>query len=174
MLDIKKILSRKSFARQYKGTFGVSKAQFDLLLVPFSERMATIDAQQLADRMNSHHRKNATGGGAKTAFADHALRLSFVLYYLKAYPTFDVLGSVYGITGSYANRLFHQWYPVLYAALDDLGLIPQSQFTSAEDFQAFLKEKGVQTILIDVTERLIEHPKYNQQDFYSGKKKGTL
>lgn len=174
MLDINRILIKKRHNRQFKATFGVDVVEFNALFVVFNQQMIQYEAQKAAARLANPYRKNKPGGGAKSAFADYEIRLGFLLYYLKQYPTFDALGMVYAISGNYANRLFHAWYPLLFRTLQELNVMPKSDFQTAEEFQAFLQQYDVETILADVTERLIQRPTHNQKQYYSGKKKDTL
>jgi hypothetical protein len=84
------------------------------------------------------------------------LLLTFV--YLRQYPTFEQLGAMFGISESYANKLFHQYLDILV----NVGRLPGHKALLDGDLQA---------ILIDVTEQPIERPLKAQRDYYSGKKK---
>jgi hypothetical protein len=85
------------------------------------------------------------------------LLLPFV--YLRQYPTFEELGDMFGISESYANKLYHRHLDILVQVLRLPG-------------KKALLEHHLQAVLLDVTEQPIERPTKNQRHYYSGKKKG--
>ena len=92
------------------------------------------------------------------------------LEYLKSYQTFEVLGFSYGISESYACRIYHKFRPVL---AEVVGLKNPSKLTY----------KKVKNIIIDVSaqpsgSRLKacgpqERPVKEQEKAYNGQKKDT-
>lgn len=84
------------------------------------------------------------------------LLLTFI--YLRQYPTFEQLGAMFGVSESYANKIFHQYLDILVK----VGRLPGHKALLDGEFQA---------ILLDVTEQPIERPLKHQRDYYSGKKK---
>ena len=87
-------------------------------------------------------------------------RLLLTFTYLRHYPTFARLGMEFGISESYANKLYHQILDVLVKVLSLKN-------------RKHLLESNLQTIIIDVTEQPIERPTKGQRVYYSGKKNGT-
>lgn len=83
-------------------------------------------------------------------------KLLLTLYYLRDYPTFMNLGKTFGISESYANKIYHSISNILMKLLE-------------LDNRKELLNK-METILIDVSEQPIERPKKNQKLYYSGKK----
>ena len=79
-------------------------------------------------------------------------------YYLRDYPTFLKLGQSFGISESYANKIFHRILDILVQTLK----LPNRKA---------LLDGDVEKILVDVTEQPIERPVKKQKDYYSGKKK---
>jgi hypothetical protein len=71
------------------------------------------------------------------------------------------LGFSYGISESYANKIFHKIRPIL---ADIIGLKNPDK----------LKYKDVQKIIIDVTVQPVERPQKNQELQYNGSKKSIL
>ena len=71
------------------------------------------------------------------------------------------LGFSYGISESYANKIFHKIRPIL---ADVVGLKNASE----------LKYKDIKNIIIDVTVQPIERPQENQELYFNGSKKSTL
>lgn len=98
-------------------------------------------------------------------------KLFFILYYLKVYPTYDVLGYHFELDRSKAYTNVQRLQPVLLKALDRLGVLPQRQFNSVEELQQAFA--GLTELFIDATERPHHRPKDSQaqQEKYSGKKR---
>jgi hypothetical protein len=80
------------------------------------------------------------------------------LEYLKSYPTFEVLGFSYGVSESYACRIYHKFRPVL---AEVAGLKNPAKLTY----------KKVTNIIVDVTAQPIERPVEEQEKAYNGRKK---
>lgn len=85
-------------------------------------------------------------------------KILLTLYYLRHYQTFDLLGEHFGISESYACKVYHRYRDILIKVLR----LPSWKRLLDSDLEA---------VLIDVTEQPIERPKAHQRDFYSGKKK---
>ena len=100
-------------------------------------------------------------------------KLLFLLYYFKVYPTFDVLGTQFEMSRSKANENLYKLLPVLYQTLVDLEVMPHREFATPDELREALD--GIDTILIDVTERTHRRPQDNQKqrEYYSGKKNNT-
>jgi len=81
--------------------------------------------------------------------------------YLRHYLTFSNLGSIFGISESYANKIFHKTinYMLKFIHPKKTGEL------SLDD---------VCTVVIDVSEQEIERPVKKQKSYYSGKKNDTL
>lgn len=84
-------------------------------------------------------------------------KLLLTLYYLRHYPTFDILADMFSVSSSYANDIYHQYLSIMVTALHVEGA-------------KSLKLENLETILIDVTEQAIERPQKGQKAYYSGKK----
>jgi hypothetical protein len=116
-------------------------------------------------------RQRKPGGGQKGKLPTVHEKLTFLLYYLKVYPTFDVLGAQFGMDRSKACENVHTLLPILYKALENLGVLPHRAFKTVEEFRAACD--WAKELLIDATERPHSRPIDNekQRDLYSGKKK---
>lgn len=119
--------------------------------------------RQLYQRVRAHleeeqqHNPLSRRGKPSTALTlMEKLLLTFV--YLRQYPTFEQLGAMFGISESYANKLYHHSLDILV------------QVARLPGKKAFL-EQGIEAILIDVTEQPMERPVKKQRQWYSGKKK---
>ena len=89
-----------------------------------------------------------------------ANQLLLTLEYLRQYPTFLSLGFSYGISESYANKIFHKIRVIL---AEIIGLKNPVK----------LKYKDLSTLIIDVTIQPIERPQKHQEIYYNGSKKST-
>lgn len=87
--------------------------------------------------------------------------LLLTLYYLRHYPTFAQLGNLFGISESYAFKIYHNTVTIL-----------MKVFALSEPKE--LLNATLEAIIIDVTEQPIERPKKGQQAYYSGKKNDIL
>ncbi|MCP4405935.1 MAG: transposase family protein [bacterium] len=80
-------------------------------------------------------------------------------FYLRHYPTFDQLGSQFGISESSACKVYHRYRDILVRRVH----LPSWKCLLSPELEA---------ILIDVTEQPIERPTRKQRQYYSGKKNG--
>lgn len=155
--------------RQYKSLTGLSKKDFQQLAVIFSECEQKAKNEYYEQFVAFYDRKPSAGGSP--IFKTPSEKLFFCLFYLKNYPTFDVLGFTFGCSNKTAHENLHKFLPHLKAALNELNVLPKREFESVEEFIEFTKK--YKDIIIDVTERL-HHRKKNydeQKKYYNGKKK---
>jgi len=110
----------------------------------------------------------------KTVLASYEEMLFFVLFQLKNSLTYDVLGCIYGINASTAQRNFERHLGILQHALRQLQVLPKRGFEKVEELEAYLQSE--KDILIDATEIPIQRPvnQEKQKKAYSGKKKPTV
>lgn len=157
--------------REYRALIGIGKKKFQNLTVVFSECEQQIKNQAYEAFVEKFDRKPTAGG--KPKFKTPSEKLFFTLYYLKTYPTFDVLGFVFNCKGKTAHENLYKFLPILELALKTLNVLPKRKFDSVEQFVEFVKEN--KDILIDATERIHHRKKDNeeQKKFYNGKKKPT-
>jgi len=84
-------------------------------------------------------------------------QLLLTLYYIRHYPIFLLLGQVFNISESYANKIYHKISNII---------IKIAHVKGAKS----VAEGNIKDIVIDVCEQQIERPKKGQKDYYSGKK----
>ena len=155
--------------REYQALIGISKTKFQHLTAIFSECEQALKNQAYEEFIEKYGRKPTAGGSPN--FKTPSEKLFFTLYYLKTYPTFDVLGFVFNCKGKTAHENLYKFLPILESALETLKVLPKRKFDSVSGFLDFLKEN--KDLLIDATER-IHHRKLDneeQKKFYNGKKK---
>lgn len=150
--------------RIMKALTGLTKDQFNKLLETFK----------------STYRDLYGGPSSMTsdpAFPGHLSsfehRLFFVLFYLKNYPTYDVLGHFFGFSGGHAFDHLEALLPILQASLARLKALPERSVKTVVALDKLLEKQP--TIVIDGTERATLRPqdKTQQEQRYSGKKNAT-
>lgn len=109
----------------------------------------------------------------KTVLTSYEEMLFFVLFQMKNGLTYDVLGCIYGMDASTAQRNFVSHLGILQHALREVNLLPKRGFEKAEELEQYLGSE--KDILIDATEIPIQRPvnQHQQKKAYSGKKKAT-
>lgn len=144
--------------RQFAATTGLSKKQFDHLKTHYEKSEDILLSDQLVKRELSE------------SLTTSEVRLFFILFFLKTYPTNDVLGVNFGMDGSTAQRMVEKLAPVLEHCLKEVSVFPARSF---EDSQAMEKALShCEQLLIDATERGLQRPvnQEKQKEVYSGKK----
>jgi Helix-turn-helix of DDE superfamily endonuclease/DDE superfamily endonuclease len=166
MLEYAKI---KSNRRKFIALTGLTPKEFKLLLPAF-ERAYT-HRYPVTQTMTGNPRRRKPGGGQKSKLASTEQKLLFALVYLKTYPLQVLLGEMFDMDQSRANRWLHQLLPILQQALKDLGVQPERnprQFARRER-----KSGEPLDMIIDGTERRRHRPKNKtkRDEHYSGHKK---
>lgn len=153
--------------RQAKALTGCTMAMLQELLPVFTQLFVS------RSRPYAYAQLRAAGAGRTGVLRTMEDKLAFVLLYLKAYPTFDVLSAVFNLDRGPACRRVQQLLPVLESSLSRKLVLPKRQITSVEEFYRCFPE--AKDILVDGTERPIQKPKDSKKrkKVYSGKKKQT-
>lgn len=155
--------------RQFRALTGLDKKDFNSLTAEFSETYLEMQAEHYQEFEDFYDRKPSPGGSP--IFKLPSQKLFLTLYYLKSYPTFDVLGFTFNCSGKTAHDNLYKFLPVLERTLDKLSVLPKRSFQTVEEFIEFTKAH--EDLLIDATERL-HHRKKDQEEqrkYYNGKKK---
>jgi len=155
--------------RQFKSLTGCSKEEFYKLLPNFMVAHSEMKWQKYDEEINKRQRK--PGGGNPGKLNSFELKLYFILYFLKNYPTYDVLGAYFDMSGSNAYINVIKLYPVLEETLSTLKVCPLRNTFNIEELKDFLQ--GEEEIFIDATVRPHHRPcdDEEQKKLYDGKKK---
>jgi len=101
----------------------MSREKFDGLVPNFSAAYQKIQEE----RYQNKEIKRLPKGGKPGVFSSHEERLFFVLFYLKTYPTFDVLGFHFGLsTGQvhdYAELYFANLWRMILSLMGSRWLV---------------------------------------------------
>jgi hypothetical protein len=154
--------------RQFKALTGVSHKEFQQLLPVFTTSYQELQQERYTSKEAMRQRQ--PGAGQKGKLPTMSLKLIFILYYWKVYPTYDVLGCQFGLDRSKACTNVQALWPVLERTLETLGVLPARAFSSVEELHAAFRE--IRDLLIDATEREHVRPQDDkkQRESYSGKK----
>lgn len=154
------------YPHRSKRVLGIEYPQFLQLL----EQAELKHNEQKAEIERHKSRVNAKGGGRKPLLSV-AEEVCLCLFYLRHYPTFEVLGLQFGVSKSEANDTVHYWLAILRA------LLPASLFEQVEsnpsDY-AIVQEWLTQfQLIVDSFEQARERPSDNEEQrlYFSGKKK---
>jgi hypothetical protein len=147
---------------------GLARREFEELLPAFAQ------ALQVAEEYlcpAPRQRQRAPGGGRKPGLRTTEDKLLFVLVYTKTYPLQVVQGQLFGMSQSSANEWIHFLVPVLAAALDDLGVMPERDGAHVAQHERHHGEP--RDLIVDGVERRRQRPKNREKQavHYSGKKK---
>lgn len=109
--------------------------------------------------------------GELAYISDSREALFFILYYLKVYPTWQVLGLSFGFTDVTAGGYIAYILPTLKTSLGREGALALREFVNQQAFDEAFAD--VTDIFIDGTEIPIERTENDlkQRKTYSGKKK---
>lgn len=146
---------------------GMNKAKFDALVKPFENAAQTLQKERVARK----EIKQVRHGGAEGHLDTYEKKLFFILYYLKTYPTFDVLGFHFGLSGGHAHTHVNQFLEILQRALSDLNVLPERAAAPPAEFNKLIEKYN--DIAIDGMECACVRPQEDeeQERRYSGKKK---
>ena len=155
--------------RIIKSVIGMGRAKFNKLAEAFT--VACHALQQ--ERLQQGEIKQVPSGRRKGHLDTPDKKLFFVLYYLKTYPTFDVLGFYFGFSSGHAHGHVERLLPILLRSLSDLGVLPARMPGTPAAFAQLVEQ--YENIAIDGLECACVRPqdKERQEARYSGKKNAT-
>jgi Helix-turn-helix of DDE superfamily endonuclease/DDE superfamily endonuclease len=155
--------------RRFLALTGLTPAEFEQLLAAFSA--AYLQAYPADRTAEGQPRRRPAGGGRKGQLPRPEDKLLFILVYLKTYPLQAVLGELFGLSQPQANHWVHRLLPVLRAALDRLGVLPERDPGRFARTQPAAEPEP--RLIIDGTERRRQRPKSPEKQalHYSGRKK---
>ncbi len=159
-------LDDEKHGRIIKSLIGMDRSKFNKLAEAFA---SAYDAIQ-QERPLKGEIKQVPSGRPKGYLAGPEKKLFFILYYLKTYPTFDVLGFHFGFSSGHAHDHVETLLPVLLRCLSGLGVLPLRTPGTPEGFAQPVEQYG--DIAIDGLECPCVRPQEKElrDARYSGKK----
>src|SRR3954454_7561901 len=108
--------------------------------------------------------------GRKAVLRTYEDKLFFILFYLRHYPTQEVLGFLFGISQGQANQWIHRLTPIVKKALGEEKELPARTAAVAQGLKEACPERAV---ILDGTERPVRRPQDSEdrRKDHSGKKK---
>jgi len=117
-----------------KALTGVTIQEFDKLSEAFTLELKRHDPSKNKDR------KRREGGGRHHTLGTPAEKLFFILFYVKCYPTFDVLRSIFHVDCSQPCRWVQAYLPVLEATLGREVVLPVRKISNIAEFTDLFPE----------------------------------
>ena len=155
--------------RQLRSLTGISEEVLAKIGPMFAKTYRDQKAAEYEKAKAAGKRQRKMGGGRKGKLSSMRAKLHYILYYLKNYPTFDVLAEKVDLSISTAHGHVKALLPIITKALKALGYLPAREFASAEELKEACED--IDSLLIDATEREHFRPKdaIEQKEHYSGK-----
>jgi len=145
-----------------KSSTGLTLDEFEYLKPSFEleweNRMRNFTFDGLPRKRSRKFRKNST-------FPAIEDMMVFILYEYRHNPTQEIMGLHFGISQPKVAMWIKVLEPILLKSLEKLKLVPTRENRKMNEM---LFESV--TILLDGSERPINRPKYDQEEYYSGKK----
>jgi Helix-turn-helix of DDE superfamily endonuclease len=150
---------------------GLARREFDELLPAYAQALTRAEKRA---KPKPKKRQRAPGGGCKAGLHNAEDKLLFILVYTKTYSLQVVQAQLFGMSRSSANEWTHFLLPVLTAALDALGVMPEREGAQAAQHEG--RQGEARDLIVDGVERRRQRPKDAkiQAIHYSGKKKGNF
>ena len=172
-MEIKYLWKIISDERQFKALIWLTKNEFIFLVELFWKIEGEIKDEKYEERLQNNNWKNVRRGSlsGNTKLKASEDKLFFLLYYLKSYPTFDVLWFHFWLSRSGSCQNIHKFLPILQRLLLKLWVSPKRKLRNPEDLkEAFWGD--ILDLIIDWTERKhFRHKKDSEQKKnYSWKK----
>ncbi len=155
--------------RQLRALVGLGRDEFEKLS---NEFIADLEEDRHKNRRGKpkKYRQRKIGGGRKSALGSPENQLLFILFYLKNYPTYDVLAFTFNLSRGCAFASVRRLLPILKKTQEHLQVLPKRPTDDPQELLQLID--SVNHILIDATERPIQRPQKptRQKKHYSGKK----
>ena len=113
-------------SRQFKSVTGLSKEEFDKLLICYVKTYKSI--------FGEWHGNNNTSEEKSSKLKDIPSSLFFILFQLKNDLVYDSLGAVFNMDGSNAHKNFTKYMAILKAALKNCDTYPKRYFKNFKEF----------------------------------------
>ncbi len=166
------MIGRSAWLTQHPAVFramtGISVAEYRQIVQALAVPYAAAEQQRLA----RPDRRRAVGGGRRFALA-LADQVLLTIVWLRQYPTFAVLGYLFGLGDRPAARTVARLLPLLEADGLDRMRRPDPGPYHRRDLPQLLKNTPGLLVLVDTFEQRVQRPgdPEEQKEWYSGKKK---
>jgi hypothetical protein len=166
------MICRYAYLSQYPRVFlsmtGLRVKEFDTLVNEIAEMYGDAEEQ----RLSRPDRKRAIGGGHpfELSYRDQVL---LTVVWLRVYPVHEILGYLFGVSGSTVSRTIWRVLPVLEQAGKDSMRMPDPGKKRRRDLDELLKDTPELAVIIDTFEQRVQRAlDHDEADsYYSGKKR---
>jgi len=166
------MIGRAAWLTQHPTVFramsGISVVEYRQIVQELKAPYAVAEGQ----RLSRPDRRRAIGGGRRftLSLADQIL---LTIVWLRQYPTFPVLGYLFGLDDRPASRIVARLLPLLAAAGRDSRRLPDPGPHHRRDLPQLLKNTPGLLVLVDTFEQRVQRSAGHeeQKKWYSGKKK---
>lgn len=148
-----------------KSATGLSLKEFDYLTPAFEKSWQDYMSKYTFE---GKKRKRARKIRSNSTFKSVEDMLIFILYDYRHNPTQDFMGLHFNLPQPKVAMWIKVLDPLLINSLKQMNLVPLRESDSLDD-----RLIGSVTVLLDGSERPINRPKYEQEEYYSGKKRST-
>jgi hypothetical protein len=150
---------------------GLTREEFDRLVIDFARARDRLRAVSERTKRGTP-RQRAAGAGAPPAH-DLPTRLLIALVWLRIYPTYELLGWLFGLEKSNAWEAVQDALAVLETLADFPFERPAAEREKLATKQAMMEAFPQVAVIIDAKEQPFRRPRgwERQKPFYSGKKK---
>lgn len=154
--------------RRMRALTSLSTEAFEQLLALWTGALQALASKQTAD---GKQRRRAAGAGRKGVLDEADAKLFFMLFYLKAYPTQDVMGSLFGLSQPQVCAWIGRLLPILEQFME--VHLPARHGRQLSEVLARMPE--IKEVMLDGTERPISRPQHKgrRDAHYSGRRKRT-
>jgi hypothetical protein len=156
----------RGFPSIFRSLTGITVAVFDQLL----QDLRPAFAAEHRRRLDRPDRRRAIGGGDDFDLEPDDQFL-LTLFWLRHYPTQEVLGYLFGVSDSTAKRAVDRCLPLLENAGRDTMRMPDPGRGRRKNLSTLLKDTPDVAVIIDTFEQGVQRPQKRQRRYYSGKKK---
>lgn len=149
----------------FPAAIGISHQRFEQLLVKFKYQLRRAEYEKAWSKI----RIRQPGAGRKASLKTDRQKLFFILFYYKAYPTYRLAQLLF----CFDKKNILEWKKFLEGVLEktvDYQLkLPKVKTRHLNEIIEICPK--LKNCLVDASERRINRPKFNQEFYYSGKKK---
>lgn len=147
---------------------GLKIHEFNEYVEPIIIELADSERERLEKRQN---RQRLIGGGRSTEL-NRKDQILLTLVWLRLYPTNEVLGYLFGVSDSTANRMIHLCLPILEKSgrREITKSVAHAQRKRGYNLSHIFDTIPGLAVIVDAFEQRIERPSNKQEEWYSGKK----
>lgn len=165
-----KYIHLKKHPSVFRAATGLTSREFDDYATPLAIKLA----EQLRKALERSDRQRAIGGG-RNQDLDGRDQFLLTVVWLRLYPTYEVLGYLFGISDSSAYRVVKRCLPLLEEAGREEIQCSQAHAARKRGYnlEGIFEQIPGLAVIIDAFEQEIERPSNRQEadNYYSGKKK---